>query len=431
MQTIRSIRQGQRWVFATVCTTYGAYYLCRLNFGQVQADLAQARGLHELDLGRILFAFTVCYILGQLVSGVLCDCIGARIVAAVGAFGSAAMCASLPLVGDPRFLIVVWGANGLFQSMGFSPCVRALANWFESRRWGWMTGLFAASFQTGHVAAWVLAAAMAAAYDWRFAFWAPAGILSVVGIVILLRLVDAPEDVGLSLDDRSGRGTSPEELPDAPETCGPRPARSPAMQATLRSGWVWLAGLGAGFVSVAVYGLMLWLPHYLQESARVASQMGSALKAMLFPLAGGLGALLAGWLSDRLYGGRRMPVLISCAVLGGILVWVFGSVDAVRYPVWSAIALGLTGFFLIAAQLHVVGTVAMDLGGPAAAGSATGVMNALNNLGGLAAAMGTAAVVDPQGLGWGWKWVFPLWTLSCLVGAGILTLYWQHERASG
>ena len=422
----RTVRHGQRWIFATACMTYGAYYLCRVNFGQVQADLAAARGLHELDLGRILFAYTVCYILGQLGSGILCDRIGARIVAAVGAFGSAAMCVCLPLVGEPRFLIVVWGANGLFQSMGYSPCVRMLVNWIESPRRGWINGLFSISLQAGHVAAWMLAAAMAEMYDWRYAFWVPAGVLSVIAVVVLLRFVDAPEDVGLSLDGRDGGEGNPEDRADASETAALRRARGPAMRATLGSGRVWLAGLGAGFVSVAVYGLALWLPHYLQADG-TASQMASAAKAILFPLAGGAGALLAGWISDRLHGGRRMPVIIFCSVMGGILVWAFGLIDAAQHPAMSAVVLCLTGFFLIAAQLHIVGSVAMDLGGPAAAGSATGLINAINNLGAIAAALGTAAVIDPQGLGWGWGWVFPLWALSCLVGAGILALLWRRE----
>jgi len=425
---VRSIRQGQQQILTTVWMTYSAYYLCRLNFGQVQADLAAARGLHELDLGRILFAFTVCYIFGQLISGVLCDRIGARAVAAAGAFGSAAMCAVLPLIRGPAYLIVVWGANGLFQSMGFSPCVRALANWIEPSRRGWVNGLFAVSFQIGHVAAWMLAAAMAQKYDWRFAFWVPAGILAAVAVFALLRLVDAPEDVGLSLDTGDSRGAASDDPASAPRACATRFPRGAAMKATLRSGRVWLAGLGASFVSIAVYGLIFWLPHYLQKSALGASQVTSALRAILFPLAGGAGALLVGWISDRWLGGRRMLVIVSCSVLGGIFVWVFGFLSAVQHPVSSAVALALAGLFLLAAQLHIVGTLAMDLGGPAAAGSATGIINALSNLGALAAAMGTAAIVDKRGLGWGWEWVFPLWALSCFVGAGILALLWRREN---
>ena len=404
----RSIRQGQRHVFAVAWVTYAGYYLCRLNFSQVQNTLGQDLGLSPFVLGQIILAHSICYVLGQFINGLACDRAGARAMAATGAFGSAAMCAILPSLQSASALAVVWGANGFFQSMGFSACVRALANWFEPSQRGRINGVYAVSFQVGHVCAWLLAAAAAKAWGWHYAFYVPAGILTAVGILALLRLVDRPELVGL---------TSP-----AADTSAIHAEVTPLT--VLRNTRVWYTGLAASFVSVGVYGFMFWLPNYLQAEAGVETQMASASRAMLFPLAGCAGALAVGWISDHWLKGSRMPAIVVFAGLGAVAVWAFGVVKAAEHPGLNAVVLWLSGFLLIGAQIHIVGTLAMDLGGHGATGSSVGTINALNNLGAIAASIGTGAVVDNERLGW--AWVFPLWALACAIGAGSLAILWMR-----
>ncbi|MFH0963781.1 MAG: MFS transporter [Planctomycetota bacterium] len=403
-----SIRHGQRHVFLAAWIAYAGYYLCRLNFGQVQAALGEELHLGPLALGKIILAHSVLYVVGQLANGMICDHVGARIMAATGAFGSAAMCALLPVFRDPVALMVVWGANGYFQSMGYSACVRALANWFEPSRRGRLNSFFALSYQTGPVWAWMLAAAVASAWGWRFAFYVPAGILTLIGIFVAVRLLDSPGDALLAPGAAA---------PDVRQ-------RADAVKATLRSAWVWSAGIGASFVSIAMYGVTYWLPNYLQDKLGATAQLASAWRAALFPLAGGLGALVAGWMSDRLLKGHRIiPVLSASSLLGGIAIWAFGFCDPAHNLALSALVLALSGFFMFASHVHVVGTVAMELGGRDATGSSVGIINAVSNLGAIVASIGTGAVVER--LGWGW--VFPLWGLSVLAGAALLGALWWRR----
>ena len=68
----------QRQVFAVALASYGGYYLCRLNFGQVQSVIGAELGLSALVLGKILLAHQIAYVVGQIVNGVLCDRLAPR-----------------------------------------------------------------------------------------------------------------------------------------------------------------------------------------------------------------------------------------------------------------------------------------------------------------------------------------------------------------
>ena len=403
----RTIRQGQQQILLMAWIAYAAYYLCRLNFGQVQGAMGEELGLGPMALGKIVFAYTIAYVVGQLVNGVLCDRLGAKGMAATGAFGSAAMCALLPAFSRPAELMIVWAANGFFQSMGFSACIRALANWYRPAQRGRVNGVFALSYQVGNVLAWLLAAAVAREWGWRFAFYVPAGALAVVGGCVLAWLHDAPGRVGLSLDG-------------APDPIGKNAPGKAAILATLKSGRVWAAGLASCFISVAMYGFVFWLPYYLQGGANGEGQLRSASMAVLFPLGGCVGGLASGWITDHRLKGRGIGLFAAMAAVGAALLWAFGRTDPLTQPALSAVTLAATGFFLMGAHVHVVGTLSMALGRDGTAGSATGVINGISNMGGMIASIGTAAVLENARMGWGWA--FPLWAVAGLVGAGLLAL---------
>ena len=402
----------QRQVLAVTLVSYAGYYLCRLNFGQVQSIIGAELGLSALVLGKILLAHQVAYVVGQVVNGVLCDRVGSRVLAVTGAFGSAAVCLVFPWLRTPTSLVVIWGINGFFQSMGFSPCIRALAHWFEPSRRGRVNGIFSLSFQIGNMCAWLLAGWMASLFGWRFAFLVPAGMLAAVGVMDLFLLLDSPEEAGVSL------AAGHEDVLDD-DGCKPGAG-------VLGSGRVWAAGLSSSFVSVAVYGLMFWLPNYLQVKVGEGGQVESAIRATLFPIAGCFGALAAGWISDHWFKDGRMPVIAGFAAAGGVLLGAFAWIDPTGHAALNALALALAAFFLMGSHVHTVGSLSMDFGGRRGAGSATGIINALSNLGGLVASIGVGFVVDHPRMGW--SWVFPLCALSCLLGSALLGLVWRQTR---
>ena len=121
-----------------------------------------------------------------------------------------------------------------------------------------------------------------------------------------------------------------------------------------------------------------------------------------------------------------MPVIAGFAAIAGILMGIFSGVDPASHATLNALALALAAFFLMGSHVHTVGSLSMDFGGRRGAGSATGVINALSNLGGLAATIGAGFVVERMG----WSWLYPLCALSCLLGSALLGLVWRRTRGT-
>ncbi len=146
-----------------------------------------------------------------------------------------------------------------------------------------------------------------------------------------------------------------------------------------------------------------WTPKLLVDIG-----MGSAegiFKSALFPFLGCLGTVLLGWYTDHhAKNGDRarmmwiMLVCLSACLFGaGVLIGAKGATDL---PLPFIVTLiGLSGFFLLGPYSMSSGALTLDIAGPEAAGTCTGLIDGLGYFGG-ALAVWLAGVLSDK-LGWG------------------------------
>ena len=154
------------------------------------------------------------------------------------------------------------------------------------------------------------------------------------------------------------------------------PARLPlrvALAATLGNPRIWVLALGLFGLDAVRYGFLDWAPGHLAE-VQHSSAWSSALKTAVFPLAGALGALSSGWITDRFFQSRRAPV---CAILlgavGGLTLAYRVVVGMGTLP--TVVCLALVGFCLYGAQILLVGTAAQDFARKGATAAAAGFVD--------------------------------------------------------
>ncbi|HFW4221321.1 TPA: MFS transporter, partial [Salmonella enterica subsp. enterica serovar Anatum] len=209
-------------------------------------------------------------------------------------------------------------------------------------------------------------AAVALHYGWRVGMMV-AGLLAIgVGMVLCWRLRDRPQAIGLPpvgdwrhdalevAQQQEGVGLSRKEI---------------LAKYVLLNPYIWLLSLCYVLVYVVRAAINDWGNLYMSETLGVDLVTANTAVSM-FELGGFIGALVAGWGSDKLFNGNRGPMNLIFAA--GILLSV-GSLWLMPFAsyVMQAACFFTTGFFVFGPQM-LIGMAAAECSHKEAAGAATG-----------------------------------------------------------
>jgi len=99
---------------------------------------------------------------------------------------------------------------------------------------------------------------------------------------------------------------------------------------------------GLFFLNIVRYGFMNWAPTYMFEVQKAHISV-AAYKAMAIPLAGSLGAIFAGWLSDRVFHLRRAPACAIMLLALAFFTWLFPQIPGANWVASPAVLI-MIGF---------------------------------------------------------------------------------------
>jgi OPA family glycerol-3-phosphate transporter-like MFS transporter len=411
-------RRGINWF--TLGLTYATFYMGRYNFSVAQKSLSDEFGWSKGDVGWILTAGFAVYGISTVVNGPLTDRFGGRRVLLVGTAG-AAVCNLLFGLGSffgvgarswlLGYLATSFALNNYFQSFGACAIVKVNAGWFQLRERGVFGGIFGAMIQGGRALTYAVSGPLIAWFSWKWGFFLPSVLLTVIFFAVWRNVQDTPEAAGLPpLDTGDGSGHIEGRVPFG--YLLRRVFTNPIML-TLT-----LASFCIGF---SRQGLDQWMARYFQEVHHLTAL---SLKFQLLgwgaPLFGVAGGLLAGTASDRLFGSRRPPVIFFF-FLGQLLS--FGLLSRAVGP-WSALGAILGASLCInACHSMIAGVASMDFGGKYAAGSAAGIIDGVQYLAGALTGHWMGNWLERYG--WG-NWAYMLMP-TALVGACLMATIWRAD----
>jgi OPA family glycerol-3-phosphate transporter-like MFS transporter len=180
------------------------------------------------------------------------------------------------------------------------------------------------------------------------------------------------------------------------------------------------------FVYFIRYGVVNWIPTYL-ETAKGFSFSESSLAWSLYEWAAIPGAIACGWMSDRIFKGRRAPAMMLFTALTLVAVIVYWL--NLNGPLWIDYAALIAIGFLIYGPIMIIGLHALDLVPKNAAGTAAGFTGFFGYVFGSAVAgTGVGWIADR----WGWDGVFTTMVACCLltIASGAMTLGHKVDRAA-
>lgn len=435
-QPTSELARWQRRIFVSAWVTYFAYYLCRYNMPMAKTQLSETFRWDAAQIGIIFTALTLMYAIGQFVNGQLADRFGTRAIASLGVLGSVVMnlavfgvtLAARPEAPDATgvltLVVVFWGLNGFFQAMGWSPMVRLLAHWFPVKGRGKVMGVMGASYQFGGAFSWALAFFLASYYarvlggDWRSVFWVPAVLFAAVGLFFFVLVRDCPERVGLP-------ALAAEDEPRPPGECAPRRTIVRNTLATLSNPYLWIVAVTFFLLDLNRYGFVNWLPAFLDErassgAATLMANFKDVMMRCIHPLAGSVGAVTAGWATDRFFGGRRAPVIAILLVLLGVFSVTFPYIPP-RNSLLVIAVVALIGFCTYGPHILMVGHAAQDFGKRSGAAGAAGFIDAMGYIGASLAGWGAGTLIKSSG----YELTFVIFGSAALLAVVPISIIWK------
>lgn len=348
--------------------------------------------LSKEQMGYAFAAFGWAYALFEIPGGWLGDKIGPRKVLMRVVLMWSLFTALTGLAWGLVSLVIFRFCFGIGEAGCFPNITKAFTIWFPAservRAQGimWLSARWGGAF-TPLLVVWVLTF-----MSWRHAFMA-FGLIGVVwGIVFYRWFRDDPrEHPSVNAGELKVLGDSVNNV----STHGSVPWGK-----LLRSRTVWMLWLQYFCMSYSWYFYITWMPTYLRESFPHLGKWESALLNCIPLFFGGLGSLFAGLISQRIAvrlgsaGTRRLMAYIG---LGGAAAMLLLATKF-QNPLFAMLSVGMASFGNDLAMPGGWGAC-MEVGGKYA-GSLSGSMNMMGNIGGAVAPMVVPWVLSVSGGNW-------------------------------
>jgi MFS family permease len=366
--------RARYWVIFSAVTLAIITYIDRVCISQAAPFMIRDLGLTTVQMGWAFSAFTIAYALFEIPGGWLGDRFGARKVLMRIVIWWSFFTAATGWVWNLTSLLVTRTLFGAGEAGCFPNLTKAFTTWLPKNERVRAQGIMWLSARWGGAFTPLLVALILNFLSWRRAFEI-FGLIGVIWAIFFFRWYRDDPREHPSVNDAEKAIMPPRESVMASH--GPVP-----WGMFLRSKTVWLLWAQYMFLAYGWYFYITWLPKYLQD-ARGLTLTKSAFLAGLPLFFGGLGSLVSGSISTY-YESRTGNVIQVRRWLAGLGFFgaSLGLVISVNLsnPVLAVIAMGFASFANDLAMPPSWGAC-MDVGGKYA-GTLSGSMNMMGNLGG-------------------------------------------------
>ena len=385
-----------------------AWHSVQAKYGK-PPDIIPAVTDGKVLLGSLMTVYLLFYAFGMFAAGHIADNVSLRWFLSIGLLGSGILIAGIGFakILDQHNLLyfyVIYGVQGLFQSIGWPTVVAIMGNWFQGDTRGFIMTVWNSHTSVGNMVGKALSSyalsipggdTLNQGNNWPATFFACAILISTMSVFVFCFLKESPSDAGITLEeyenDNSNNNTTTslltepldkgidnnnnkiksnevgygsvslvEETNDAVAAAAENKEATGILRALAIPGVIEFA-LSLFFCKFVAYTFIYWLPYYLGHIGFPAETAGYL--SIFFDLGGIPGGIMAGVISDRL--GTRGIVIFVYLALTIPALYTYREITEALGPsgmLWHVLLMLLLGALVNGPYALITTAVSADLG---------------------------------------------------------------------
>jgi OPA family glycerol-3-phosphate transporter-like MFS transporter/OPA family sugar phosphate sensor protein UhpC-like MFS transporter len=411
--------------------------------------------LTNTEIGLMLTCFSLLYGVARFGNGVLADSIKARYFMVTGLVCAALVNLVVGFTSSVVVLGVLWVSNAWFQGMGFPPCARLLTHWIHPGELATKMSVWNTSHSIGAsivvvFCSWVMTLCangtipqsvslfgldVALHPGWRWCFFLPAAVSLVGAAGLWIALRDTPSSVGLPELDvgsskvlTSGSSKLKESGAEADNvrTLERQKFRTYLKTHVFNNPTIWILCVANFFVYTVRFGVLDWGPKLLKSSGGITLGHAAWMVAG-FEIAGIVGMLVAGRVTDRVFGGRGPRTCAFCMGFCALftLLFLLEWTSAKPSVPLSAALLAGAGFFIYGPQA-LTGVTAANISTKKLAGTSIGFISLFSYASVVVSGVGMGALAQY----FGWHYAYVVMIGVAVAGVAVFLMLWNAKASA-
>ena len=389
--TLDDVKKSRLIVIA-MWIIYGSAYFGRTCYSAAIASIVSSGLYTKSAIGLVGTAFFICYGVGQIVSGIAGDKVNPFAMVLLGAIGSSACCFSMAFAKSVALMAVIWGLNGIFQSMLWAPLLRIYSQTINSKLREKAILNIALSLPVGTVCAYLCSTLIIKYSSWNNVFICGGAVISVAFLLGLFSVFVCKKSmtrVSVKID-KTDKNTN--------------------------SGFVPLV-ISSGLLTIIIpsflHGMMRdgitnWVPTMITEEYGVLPSFSVFLTVVL-PIFNAFGAYIITPLYKKL-GCNEMKTAGICAICSLVPMMLLLFIGKIPVIV-SIILLALTTMSMYCLNYLIISRVPVRFAKSGHTSSVTGILNSFAYIGCAVSSYGFGAVSQKAG----WNAVIVIWIASAIL----------------
>lgn len=371
---------------------YFVSYLTRINFAAVIAAIISDGYIEKAAAGAVTTVGFITYGVGQLISGKLGDRYDPKRLMTLGFVTTAVMNLLIPFVKGAVPMCIVWGINGLAQSLMWPPMLKIMKTAMNEDDFnkGCVQTNLGSTIATIFI--YLLSPAVISVWSWKAVFFITAlcGVIMAITWFTVLTKIERSADIKYVLKKDSIKEKS---------------KHTPAMPIVLL-----IFTLAAIFFQgILRDGVTTWLPTYIYESFGLSSEK-SILTSAVIPIFSYISLQICSkfYIKTGKNPFKCGLIIFAVGAAAALLLVIFGRYSVILTAVMCALIVGC----MHGVNLVLISFIPGIYGNNENVSELSGTLNFMTYVGSAASAYGFALLSDS----FGWNGTIVSWVMIALLG---------------